>query len=390
MNWLTWFANLGAAQGLILALAIATVPYGNRLANRILAAFLLAQSLRLISLSYYYSGELLMPGMPIYMLQHLSLTFGPLLYLYVHALVDKGFALRPAYFWHFTPMLVAVIISFSGLMIGDLFGQYDSYSDVPLELKSRISFVTLPVDVSLAIYSAVALRYIQRHQVTIRSEFSNLENINLRWLRWLLWLCLASAVVAGIFELLQGLQVLHFGRRVVAAAVASVATIYYIGLMGLRQPRIFDIASEAATSSESAAEPETTHAPENGSGKYLKSGLRDEEVERLWEKLTTVMEKDKPYVEPGLKIADLAHRVGSRSDYLSQVINTQSRMNFYEFINKFRVDEACRLLEADVSRRQNIADIAQDAGFSSINVFNRHFKRLRNTTPSAYRKSLSA
>ncbi|KAA1193948.1 helix-turn-helix transcriptional regulator [Pseudohalioglobus sediminis] len=390
MDWLTWFANLGAAQGLILALAIATVPYGNRLANRILAAFLLAESLRLISLSYYYSGERLMPGMPIYMLQHLSLTFGPLLYLYVHALVDKGFALKPVYLWHFTPMLVAVFLSFPGLMIGELFGQYDSYSDVPSELKSRISFVTLPVDISLATYSAIALRYIQRHQVSIRSEFSNLENIDLRWLKWLLWLCMISAIVAGLFELLQGLHVLDFGRRVVAAAVASVAIIYYIGLMGLRQPRIFDLDSQTATVSEPGEESGAAPGPEKEGGKYLKSGLRDEEVERLWEKLTALMEEDKPYLEPGLKIGDLARRVGSRADYLSQVINTKSRMNFYEFINKFRVDEACLLLEADLNRRHNIADIAQDAGFSSINVFNRHFKRLRNTTPSAYRKNLSA
>ena len=79
-----------------------------------------------------------------------------------------------------------------------------------------------------------------------------------------------------------------------------------------------------------------------------------------------------------------------RPDYVSQVINTRAGVNFYEFINDFRVGEACRLLEFDPENRRNIADIAQDAGFSSINVFNSHFKRLRNTTPSAYRKQLVA
>ena len=390
MNWLTWLANMGAAQGIILALAIVTVPYGNRRANRVLAAFLLAESLRLLSLSYYYSGLRLLPGVPIYMLHHLSLTFGPLLYLYVHALVDKSFVFKANYLWHLTPLLVAVILSMPGLIIGDVFfGQYNTYNELPVELKSKISLVTLPVYISLGVYSTLALRHIQRHQVRIRSEFSNLESISLRWLNWLLGLCVVSAIAAGTLELLQGLQLIALGPRVATSTLSSVAIIYYIGLMGLRQPRIFDLDSQSVIPlevEEGSAQPATT---EKDGGKYQKSGLREEEVRRLWEKLTSLMQEEKPYVETGLKLGDLAHKVGSRPDYLSQVINTMSQMNFYEFVNKFRVDEACRLLEADVEGRHNIADIAQDAGFSSINIFNRHFKRLQNTTPSAYRKNLA-
>jgi AraC-like DNA-binding protein len=161
--------------------------------------------------------------------------------------------------------------------------------------------------------------------------------------------------------------------------------------MGLRQPLIFDLDSstDGSPTLEERAAPSAA-AEEAEVGKYRKSGLRQEEVERLWQKLSGVMQEEKPYVEAGLKLGDLARKVGSRPDYLSQVINTKARMNFYEFVNKFRVEEACRMLERDPRGRHTIADIAQDAGFSSINIFNRHFKRLQNTTPSAYRKKFAA
>ena len=276
-----------------------------------------------------------------------------------------------------------------GLFVSDEFRQYDSYSALPWALKSKISLVSIPVYISLGVYSLLALRHLQRHQMSIRREFSSLESISLKWLKWLLWLCLFSAISAGAVELLQALMLVELGSRVVASEITSVAIIYYIGLMGLRQPLIFDRDRKAAKLPVVDATPPPDSSPETDSGKYKKSGLRDEEVQRLWEKLTILMAEEKPYTQAGLKLGELASKVRDRPDYVSQVINTMADMNFYEFVNNFRVEESCRLLEADPGNRRNISDIAQDAGFSSINVFNSHFKRLRNTTPSAYRKQLS-
>ena len=240
MPWLSWLAHLGAAQGFILALAIVTVPYGNRRANRILAAFLCAESLRLLSLSYYYLEIDLFPGVPIYQLHHLSYTFGPLLYLYVHSLVDKNFVLCARHLWHFLPYVCATLLFMPGLFVSAELGQYGSYSAVPWELKSKISMASLPVYVSLGVYSLLALRHLRQHQVSIRQEFSNLESISLKWLKRLAWLCLFSAISAGVVELLQAMMLVELGSRVVVSEVTSVAIIYYIGLMGLRQPVIFD------------------------------------------------------------------------------------------------------------------------------------------------------
>lgn len=390
IDWLSWLAHLGAAQGIILALAIVTVPYGNRQANRILACFLLAESLRLLSLSYYYFEVALLPHLPIYQLHNLSYAFGPLLYLYAHCLVDREFTFRVRDLWHFTPVILAVIFFMPGLFVTEELWQYGSYRVLPQELKAKISLVTLPVYISLSIYSALALRDLQRHQMNIRIEFSTLETVNLKWLKWLMWLCLFSATTTAAAELLQAMGLVEFNRRVVVSVVTSVAIIYYIGLMGLRQPRIFDQAPTVTTPSVLQPAPRPEPAPVTEGEKYSKSGLREEDIQCLWQNLTGLMAKDKLYTRAGLKLNELARVVGSRPDYVSQVINTMSGTNFYEFINSYRIDEACRQLQDDPGARRNIADIAQDAGFTSLNIFNRHFKRIRGTTPSAYRKVLSA
>ena len=315
MHWLSWLAHLGAAQGFILALAIITIPYGNRQANRILAVFLCAESLRLLSLSYYYLEVNILPGVPIYQLHHLSYAFGPLLYLYVHSLVDKDFTFRARYLWHFTPVVVAIIVFMPGLFVSDEFRQYDTYSALPWALKSKISLVSLPVYISLCVYSILALRHLQRHQMSIRREFSSLESISLKWLKWLLWLCLFSAISAGAVELLQALMLVELGSRVVVSEITSVAIIYYIGLMGLRQPLIFDLDQKAAKLPVVDDTPPPDSTPETDSGKYKKSGLRDEEVQRLWEKLTILMAEEKPYTQAGLKLGELASKVRGRPDY---------------------------------------------------------------------------
>ncbi|MES9930149.1 MAG: helix-turn-helix domain-containing protein, partial [Candidatus Thiodiazotropha sp. 6PDIVS] len=73
-------------------------------------------------------------------------------------------------------------------------------------------------------------------------------------------------------------------------------------------------------------------------------------------------------------------------NYLSQVINEQSGYNFFDFINRYRVDEAKRCLTTP-SGQSNVLSIALDSGFNSKSAFYTAFKRHTGQTPSQYRKS---
>jgi len=63
------------------------------------------------------------------------------------------------------------------------------------------------------------------------------------------------------------------------------------------------------------------------------------------------------------------------------------RVTFVEYVNTIRVGYACKLL-GDEDR--NIVEIAYESGFKNLANFNRQFKRLKNMTPSEYRRTISA
>lgn len=90
------------------------------------------------------------------------------------------------------------------------------------------------------------------------------------------------------------------------------------------------------------------------------------------------------YREPGLTIADLAGHIGVLEYKARQTINKSMRYkNFNQFLNNYRIREACRLIR---STRFPVSRIAMDVGYSSLSAFNRAFKERMDTTPSDYRR----
>ncbi|MEW8398601.1 MAG: helix-turn-helix domain-containing protein, partial [Candidatus Thiodiazotropha sp.] len=74
------------------------------------------------------------------------------------------------------------------------------------------------------------------------------------------------------------------------------------------------------------------------------------------------------------------------SNYLSQVINERAGQHFFDFVNRYRVEEA-KLALAGSTGRGNILAIALDAGFNSKSAFYTAFKRHTGQTPTQYRRT---
>lgn len=100
--------------------------------------------------------------------------------------------------------------------------------------------------------------------------------------------------------------------------------------------------------------------------------------------LLRCMENEKLYLNSRLSLADLATAVGSNKTYISTYINGQG-MTFYDFINKYRVEEACRIINHRAAgERISMADVASHSGFNSVSSFNRYFLKIKGITPTAY------
>jgi len=117
----------------------------------------------------------------------------------------------------------------------------------------------------------------------------------------------------------------------------------------------------------------------------LKSGLDKKESRNILERLTTCMEKEKPYIDCDLNIRELSSKIKTSPHKLSQVINEQMNHNFFEFVNSYRVEEVKKALIDPTNKNFKIMSIAYDCGFNSKSAFYNIFKKHTNLTPSAYR-----
>lgn len=62
------------------------------------------------------------------------------------------------------------------------------------------------------------------------------------------------------------------------------------------------------------------------------------------------------------------------------------RVTFVEYLNIVRVGRACKFLS---ERKENVVDIAYKCGFNNLANFNRQFKKIKNMTPSEYRRAFN-
>lgn len=119
--------------------------------------------------------------------------------------------------------------------------------------------------------------------------------------------------------------------------------------------------------------------------KYQKSGLSKSVLNDYKTKLLDLMESKSLYLESELKLTDLATMLKLSRHNTSQIINECFQMSFYEFINKYRIEEAERLLVDDKEHEMNITDIAYQVGFNNRISFYNAFKKYIGITPTEFR-----
>ena len=121
---------------------------------------------------------------------------------------------------------------------------------------------------------------------------------------------------------------------------------------------------------------------------YKNSSLKDVDREKYKTRILEVMKGEKPYLDPDLRLAELASKLEMSTSHFSEVLHYCFKENFYNFINFYRVLEAQELMKKPPYKEAKIIAIAFDAGFKSKTTFNRVFKNYTGQTPSEYRETL--
>lgn len=147
-----------------------------------------------------------------------------------------------------------------------------------------------------------------------------------------------------------------------------------------------ELEEEAATRLQA----ENSRAEEQKLMRYRTSRIADKECRLIVRALDELMRTTKPYTNPDLKISDLAAMTGRSSHDLSFIFNQHMQQSFYDYINRWRVDEFKSIVAGSDASRYTLTALSQMCGFSSRASFFRHFKAIAGMTPAEYLKNVKS
>lgn len=106
--------------------------------------------------------------------------------------------------------------------------------------------------------------------------------------------------------------------------------------------------------------------------------------EEIYQKVVSLLQREKPFLDPHLSLRRLAVIVGTNTQYLSAAIRECTGGNFRSLINDFRVQYAQELFRDRVAGEINYGTFYSECGFLSKSAFYVAFKKRLNKTPKQY------
>lgn len=308
----------------------------------------------------------------------LLMLHGPFLFLYIQTLVTNKQKLIWIDLLHLSPLFLFNLY----ILITFLYGNQEKLNIERLSNQFNpplfLIFLIL-IALSGTIYFILTIRLFRKLDINIFNNFSFLAHLDLRWLRWLV------LVFGTVWTILICITIIHHVFNLFSMVFCTdglflslSAFVILIGYFGLKQKIIFSSEDLIVSTSESS-KPQI---------KYVGSRLTESEEKQYAEKLSNHMNSTKPFLNPELTLSQLANELDISSHVLSQVINKKFRLNFFDFINNYRVEEF-KLRSTDSRYNSfSILGIAMDCGFNSKSAFNRIFKQKTGLTPSEFKKRI--
>ena len=297
---------------------------------------------------------------------------GALLYLCFKALVFKDFSLTKIDLFHFIPLMA--YITFIGLVF------YSKPHDTRLEMINSESFVYSASYVYMeflsklirVFYAIACFSLISRYSSRLQDTNSNMEKVHLSWLRALVigfLLVMVSEAILVAAKIINIYTNFSFSLFVNIGLTGYYITFALVNLLVFTAVRYFG-------------------AFEQVNEIKITKKVRDERFfqPELALSVDDAIRGGQIYMDPDITLDKLAESLKILPRDLSSLINRHFGINFYEFINRYRIEEAKRMLTSEKYRATTITDIYLKVGFNSKSVFYTFFKKLEGMTPSQCRQ----
>ncbi|MEZ4897158.1 MAG: helix-turn-helix domain-containing protein [Saprospiraceae bacterium] len=335
-----------------------------RLSDKMLGWVMLFLALQLQDYTFGFSGINFlweeMNGFP----RGISLLFGPAIYFYLRAQVNREFRFSRHHLIHLLPWSLFFVTDIFFFVQGKYVVQWwqgtFAYS-IRTFLENTVTLA------SFSYYFYLSLKLYRRYRHWALQQFSDQHIVSLSWFRNFIYL-----MIAGIaFKLsMFGLDAL-FNWDFYQDwwwNLGLVVIVFYTGIQGYAQAQPGKLSFDLARRSVDA-------------DKVIGSEMA------LWKaKIEASMEDQKHYLNPQLTLRELAAALHTNSSTLSAAINQNFDKNFNDFVNGYRIRAFLQQLEKPQNSDYTLLAIALDCGFNSKATFNRAFRKQMGISPNDYRR----
>lgn len=263
-----------------------------------------------------------------------------------------------------------------------------------------------------------ALRELPRFERALKEEYSYAEYINLHWLRGVILLFFCLLMLWGYDSMASGVRydnIFLFNSLVMWIAacfcfyrqsvVINAVKSYFVEPSEDNAETNLDAAEndlDKATAHLEAAEAdlnaphahtqpesiaETVAEPQPVAEQPVEpepEELKLQQEAAFAERMYLLFEKEHVYLNPRLRLSELATLLGTNRTYLSQYFNQNCESTFYDFVNDYRIHHAKLLLH---STDDTLETIAMNSGFNSLSTFRRAFVQREGMSPIEFRAS---
>lgn len=364
---------------------ILTVNTSSIIILLVLAAILLVAT-RFRGEHAYAAAIIVLPNVPVYlynasvMLWHdlalflfpisssVNLLLMPLLWLFAKKSFDSSFRLKPIHLLHLLPALICLVLCLS-------MSPEERLASIRYEMTGNTTLIndinTIFVFIQMIAYFAVIFRFLHRTKKAIGDTLSDAEWIQKSWIPVFEYLFAALFVIVMVGFFISPstgtwlIQILN-----VIAMFYLVYNIIAHPVMPIKQVPV-EIANDDVSETVNAETP-STHI------------MDEQQMKDICESASRYMEESKAYLRPDISLAIFAKEIKIPQRKLSFAINGYLKCNFFEFVNRMRIEEAKHLMQKLDTSNLNIDSIYADCGFRSRSSFYMVFKKMTGKTPVAW------
>ncbi len=254
-----------------------------------------------------------------------------------------------------------------------------------------IAFMIATISVSL-FYGYQILRLVWLNQNKYQNQYAETNIfLTLDWLKWMIYILIGMPIIGGIgnyMMLKNGIELSTF-----PSTITMLFTCCTLAYFSFRQKTLYSQRLPIPKKSESKSVQEKAVGKTSISSKATKTensssniSISKDEKSVYIAQIETYMTEEQPFLNPKIRMPELAKSLKISRHVFSYLINEHYNMNFFYFINQYRIEYAKALLLDKENDFYTLETISQMAGFNSKSTFNTRFKELVGKSPTAFKK----